>query len=377
MPYTTVIRKGIRHLSNLPGWRTQRKIVVIESDDWGSIRMPSMRAFERLKAKGLDLVGGDSERYNRYDTLAGEDDLYALFRILESVKDSNGNHAVFTPVVLVANPDFTRIAANYFQEYYYEPFTKTLARYHGHQRTFALWKTGISNRLFVPQFHGREHLNVSEWLRALRGKDPATTAAFEEGMWGFNNTGWNGSQVSYQAAFDIYELADLSFQQQAIIEGLGLFEQLFGYAARFFVPPNGPFNNGLEATASEHGIKYMSSAKIQLEPLGNGKIKKRLHYMGQRNAHGQLYLTRNCIFEPSQHGKDWVDSCLNDVRSAFLWKKPAVISSHRVNYIGAHDIKNRKQGLEQLGQLLKIIVKEWPEVEFMTSQELGDLITGN
>lgn len=30
-----------RHFLNLPGWHTRRKIVVIESDDWGSIRMPS------------------------------------------------------------------------------------------------------------------------------------------------------------------------------------------------------------------------------------------------------------------------------------------------------------------------------------------------
>ena len=25
---------------NIPGWTTNRKIIVIESDDWGSIRMP-------------------------------------------------------------------------------------------------------------------------------------------------------------------------------------------------------------------------------------------------------------------------------------------------------------------------------------------------
>ena len=43
--------KLMRNLSNLPGWRTKRKIVVIESDDWGSIRMPSKRAYEELKLK--------------------------------------------------------------------------------------------------------------------------------------------------------------------------------------------------------------------------------------------------------------------------------------------------------------------------------------
>jgi len=27
-----------RYIANIPGWRTNRKIIVIESDDWGSIR---------------------------------------------------------------------------------------------------------------------------------------------------------------------------------------------------------------------------------------------------------------------------------------------------------------------------------------------------
>jgi len=73
-------------------------------------------------------------------------------------------------------------------------------------------------------------------------------------------------------------------------------------------------------------------------------------------------------------GKDWVNSCLNDIDMAFRWNKPAIISSHRVNYIGALDPGNRENGLSQLKQLLKEVVSRWPDVEFMTSAELGDLI---
>ena len=40
------------NLLNIPGWRTKRKIVVIESDDWGSIRMPSRDIYEKLLAEG-------------------------------------------------------------------------------------------------------------------------------------------------------------------------------------------------------------------------------------------------------------------------------------------------------------------------------------
>ena len=37
-----------RNLLNFRGWTTKRKIVVIESDDWGSIRMPSKNIFKKL-----------------------------------------------------------------------------------------------------------------------------------------------------------------------------------------------------------------------------------------------------------------------------------------------------------------------------------------
>ena len=59
---------------------------------------------------------------------------------------------------------------------------------------------------------------------------------------------------------------------------------------------------------------------------------------------------------------------------AFCFHKPAVISSHRVNYIGALDVANRTRGLQQLRLLLSKILKTWPDVEFMSSVDLGELI---
>ena len=83
----------VRELSNLPGWQTNRKIVVIESDDWGSVRMPSLKSYEKLMADGLELTGG-SKRYNNNDTLASKDDLTALFETLAIFKDKNNRSAV-------------------------------------------------------------------------------------------------------------------------------------------------------------------------------------------------------------------------------------------------------------------------------------------
>ena len=364
----------LKNVSNIPGTILNKKIVVIESDDWGSIRMPSVKTYNDLKGKGLDLDSGDSKRYNLNDTLASSEDLVGLFELLSSFKDIKGNNPVFTAVSLVANPDFDKIKANNFQEYYWEPFTETLKKYDSIS-SFSAWQEGIANKLFIPEFHGREHLNVAAWMRSLQEKNPETHLAFDYGLWGFTNKHPNG--LSFQAAFDLEKSEDLKIQEEIVKNGLALFENIFGYKARFFVPPNGPFNNSLETVAAHNGIDYMSASKKQLEVLGEGRTQKKYHWLGQKNGNGQHYITRNCFFEPSQEGKDWVDICLSDIDIAFRWKKPAVISSHRVNYIGRLRPENRANGLKKLEVLLQSILSKWPDVEFMTSVELGDLITNN
>jgi hypothetical protein len=70
-----------------------------------------------------------------------------------------------------------------------------------------------------------------------------------------------------------------------------------------------------------------------------------------------------------------VEDCLKSIHYAFKWNKPAVISSHRTNYIGVHDPKNREKGLRELDELLFKILKQWPDVKFITSTKLGEIIS--
>lgn len=362
----------IKNLSNIPGWRTDRKIVVIESDDWGSIRMSSKNAYSKLLQAGVNLEKGAGARYNKYDTLASNTDLSYLFETLTSVKDKNGHNAKITAISLSANPDFDKIRENEFQKYYYESFYKTLERYNI-DSTKAIRKEGYKTNIFVPEFHGREHLNISAWMRALQSGDKEALLAFDYGIWGYNRK----VGIGFQAAFDLEYFSDLEEQREVIRDGLKFFQEVHGHKARFFVPPNGPFNNQLENIASDGGIEYMSSSKIQNEPLGGGKTTKNVRYIGKQNKNKQTYITRNAFFEPSGSTRNEVSACLSEIELAFKWKKPAIISSHRVNYVGSLDEGNRDTSLSQLKELLQEIIKKWPNVEFMNSSELGDIITKN
>lgn len=368
------------HASNVPGWRTKRHIVVIESDDWGSIRMSSLDSFERLRLAGVPV---DTDHYNINDALESNEDLEMLFDTLRQFKDATGRHPVMTGVNVVANPDFKAIEDNGFTEYVYEPYTKTCKRYSGHDKVYELWKQGIAERLFVPILHGREHLNAHFWMRALQKGDPSTMVAFKESVTGIPRKGIGGVIVpDFQAAFDIDTPEDIPYQKEVIKTGADLFEQLYGFKPKYFVPTNGPFNNTLEKDLLDAGVKYINTSKKQLEPLGNGQFKMNTRFIGDKNQYGQVYLTRNCFYEPASTGfevpenHDWLHSCLKEIEIAFLWHKPATISSHRVNYIGYLHPENRDKGLKALKLLLGEIIKRWSDVEFMTSSELGDLISG-
>ncbi len=322
----------------------------------------------------------DLDHYNTFDGLESNRDLEELYQVLTSFKDSTGRHPVMTGVNVVANPVFESIRENGFSEYVYEPYTETCKRYPEHDRVYDLWLKGQSDRLFVPIFHGREHLNVQRWLRALQSGNKSTLLAFDCGVTGIYH-GINGEAVpEFQAAFDIDTLDDIPYQREVISSGLDLFEQLYHRRARFFVPTNGPINNVLEETLYKSGIEYINTGKKQREPLGNGQYRVNTRFLGDKNAFGQIYLTRNCFFEPSANGfavdknHDWVDSCMHEIELAFRWHKPATISSHRVNYIGWLHRENRENSLRLLKELLSRIITRWPDVEFMTSEELGNLI---
>lgn len=376
----TIKSRVLVNMSNIPGWRTKRHVVVIESDDWGSIRMSSLENYEQLLKAGIPV---DKNYYNIFDALECNTDLEELCNVLVQYKDSTGRHPVMTGVNVVANPDFRAIKGNCFTEYIYEPYTETCKRYPNHDRVYELWHKGINERLIVPVFHGREHLNAQIWMRALQGGNKSTLTAFNFEVTGIPNTGIDGEKVpDFQAAFDIETIKDLPYQKEVLKTGLDLFEHLYGYRSKYFVPTNGPFNNTLEKDLYDNGVEFINTGKKQLEPLGDGKYKTNTRFLGDKNHYGQIYLTRNCFFEPSASGyvvspgHDWVNSCLQEIEIAFRWHKPATISSHRVNYIGFLHPENRENNLRQLSKLLSEIIKRWPDVEFMTSVELGDLIAG-
>lgn len=365
-----------KNLVNIPGWRTDRKIIVIESDDWGSIRMPSKEVYNLMVEKKLI---NENYTFAKYDALASEIDLAFLFEVLSSFKDSKNNHPVFTANCIVANPDFEKIRKHNFEEYFFEPFTLTLSKYPKHEKCFDIWKQGMSNGVFFPQFHGREHINVKRWMRHLSNDHIQFKEAFDLNTFFINPGLIREKNINIAPALDFDSFKELENLNNILSEGYYMFNSIFGYSSKTFIAPNYTWHPETEKKLFELGILYIQSSKIQNIPIpGKNGYSKRFIYTGKHNRLGQTYFARNCYFEPSlNNSANLINSCLNSISNAFFWGKPAIISSHRLNYVGYIDEKNRDKNLILLRLFISKILDRWPDVEFITSAQLGDIITEN
>lgn len=360
----------LNNAKNIRGWRTKRKLVAFSVDDYGNVRLDSKEARRRMDKEGLKVYN----RFDAYDTLETKEDLEILFEALSSVKDKNGHHAVFTPFAMPANLNFERIAESLFTKFEYELLPETFSKLPGYEGTWELLKEGIDKKFIVPQFHGREHLNLKVFEEALERKDPVTLTALKNRS--YTSIGPSPYKtISVTAAFEFWEIEENERFAEIIKDGLQAFEKVYGYPSPHFNPPGGREHPRIHKALHEAGVKYIDTPLVKQEHQGKGVYKRVINYTGKRNDLGQIFMVRNCVFEPTEKMPfNWVDYCLKQVEAAFRWNRPAVISSHRVNFCGHIDPENRRKGIEALQQLLAEISKRWPDVEFVSATDICDMI---
>lgn len=365
-----LIKNNLKHIR---GWRTNRKIVVISVDDYGNVRVGSKQARENMDKAGLKV----HSRFDAYDALETREDLEHLFEVLHSVKDRHNKPAVFTPFALPCNINFEAMQADNYKSYSYELLPETYQKLSeqqpkAYQGTWQLWQQGIEEGLLRPQFHGREHFNVKVFNSLLESQNKTLlTSLANRSNVSISDTGF--SEIKYTAAFAFQKPDELNDLKVIATDGVKTFEQVFGYQPIHFMAPTANVHDEIIKDLNNEGIKAFDRGKSHKNHIGNGVYKTSYHYTGKIVNEDQLTLVRNVVFEPTSN-KNAVDMAIKQIEAAFRWKAPAIISSHRVNFCGHIDPKNREKGLSDLKLLLHKIVKKWPEVEFMSSEELIKLI---
>jgi hypothetical protein len=355
-------------VNNFRGFHTSRKIIVIEVDDYGTCQYEDLQALNEINNLKEELP-----YFYQHDRLESYNDLSKLFEVLTSVKDKNGNYAVFTPLTVVTNPCKEKILET--GRYCFENFNETIQRIHGNE-TWQLWLEGINTGIFVPEFHGREHINVDVWMSQLskHSKNNFVFELFNKGIFVSLNKD-NSSTPPYFFSNN----TEFAAKSNSLSDGLKIFKDIFGRNAVSYTPPVGAYSYAYEKVLYENGIMAVQLGyQQQIISAYNFTIEDKFHYFGQKsNTTSILYTPRNAVFEPHNPlRKDCVSHCMFKVNLAFKLRKPAIISSHRVNFI-ENNLSNKINGLKKLEKLLKEIVKKWPDVEFMSSKDLINLMLIN
>jgi hypothetical protein len=360
------------NIQNIPGKRQGRKLVIFESDDWGSLRIPSASVLKELQESGIDL---SSNPFNAVDSLESDEDLQSLFDLLSRFKDFHGNHPVITANCIVANPDFEKVRQSGFTEYHWETVETTFSKNAASMNAYTLFKEGMAAGTIWPQLHGREHLNIDQWLSALRGGDAQILKAFSLGVFAIDYKNQHSQRSNFTAAFDFTSKEGASQKEKIIHEAVNEFERLYAFRPKSFIAPCYVWHSSLEPALFQNGIKYLQGINYQFAPdPGKPNYKRIMHTQGEKNKIGQRYFVRNAFFEPSLNTRlDWVENCMQRIKIAFFWGKPAIIGTHRLNFIGSISAKNRQNTHTLLKKLLEKITLTWPDVEFTTTDRLGDL----
>jgi hypothetical protein len=364
-----LVRSRGRSLKHLFAPASGERLVVFESDDWGSQRMPSVETRDWLVSKGL--ISGD-DPYDS-ESLENAEDVNLLAEVLSSVQGGDGRHPVFTCFCNPGNPDFKAIRESGFEKYVSEPVPATLDR-RGDRREFeAAWQNAREAGLLVAEYHGREHLQVPMWMAALRESE-LVREAFDREFYSVPVSGQSPFAKGFRAACFFSAPAEIPELVAILKDGAAMFERQQGYAPRVFCPPNNVFHPDMFPAVREMGCHTIVRPLRSKQPDGKGGGKTVLAM--SRKPLPDLNITRrNAIFEPVMNAS--IEHAMKGIQSAFAWGVPAVVSTHRVNYIGGINPAMRSRGLRALEDLLGRIVSAWPDVRFLASHELSERIARN
>ncbi len=313
-------------------------ILVIEVDDWGRQGIPEGEI-----------------------TL---EELGALFQTLLRYRDKHGRHPVITANFVMTNPNYKKIAENDFTTYYYLPINEGLDLDLLNQ-----YKEGIKLGIFWPQYHGRDHINSDLWLKDLKRRFKTSAEGFEEKAilpLGKDEKRYIGEYGD--ASFFPQKPLPEEKQMDKIEKGLEIFASTFGYRPKSTIAPYNLFDEITEKCWSEKGIQYIQGGNRQRLGFKKGKYvkakEKRHILLGKRNRFGGLYLKRDIGFPPS---KD-LDRILKKI--ALLFKTGRLVTLYNHSY----DYKNQTGQLERLDSLLSWLQNRYPEMVYLTSDQLGSVI---
>ncbi len=363
---------------------SSRKVIVFESDDWGScFAFPSLALYHfhrsTLKGNGAEKIREDLPK----TTLEDPDDMERLFRVLEGHRGGDGRPARFQANYIMANPS-PKLVDGVLAKYEMVSLPDVPEGW-PRGNIIEKAKEGMRRGVWHREFHGYAHVNYRRHEADLRAGGDAYPGEFRKEWYCWMKS----SQPKFSSVQEYYnELGEwssnLSYGEQLrdIREGLTIFKSVFGEIPRSAVAPFYVWQGKTERALGKLKFRVIQGKNRQYNVLGmrhkmdalDERIAGNLwpHAMGNFNRKWRIrYLHRNVDFEPGESPQAW-GRAYGEIRAAWSRGEPAIVSTHRINYV---DLEKQavEANLEQLERLLASIQRNDPEAVYLTDWEVAQL----
>jgi len=320
-------------------WREpvlRRPVLIIESDDWGA---------------------GPAEQAHVIRKIA---------HILTAFTDCDGRRPVMTLGMILATADGKKTL---FSGSYRRQTIST----HTHGPLLDAIRSGVEAGVFSVQLHGMEHFWPTALL--LASKTDKTVMAWLDSTLESPTEDLPSPLQSRWVDASVLPARRLTMVavQQAVREEVDTFQDIFGTTPFVAVPPTFIWNEDVENAWAEAGVGVIVTPGSRFEtrdekgrPAGRGAPI----YNGQSGEKNIIYLVRDAYFEPSfgHTAMQALSALLSKTRSG----RPTLFETHRFNFLGTEEKK--KQALAELDRLLRMAVKNYPNLAFLSSGKLATIL---
>lgn len=320
-------------------WREpvlRRPVMIIESDDWGAGPAGQAHAIAKIA------------------------------RILSGFADCDRRRPVMTLGMILASVDGEKTLSS-------DSYHRQTISMRTHGPLLDAIRSGVEAGVFSVQLHGMEHFwppalllasktdqAVAAWLRCAPESPTEDLPSPLQSRW-------------VDAALLPARRLTKTAVQQAAREEVATFREIFGSPPFIAVPPTFVWNGNVENAWADAGIGAVVTPGSRFEtrdedgrPAGRGAPI----YNGQSGEHGIIYLVRDVYFEPLLGHT--AEQALDALSAKTRLGRPTLFETHRFNFLGSEE-KN-KQALAELEQLLRMAVKNYPDLAFLSSGKLARIL---
>ena len=341
-------------------WRALRA-VALESDDWGLQGfIPAADSWEGLDRAGI--APGSFPEVYWSSTLEDSTMVADLCLVMSRVQGRDGLPAVFQPNYVMSGLGWLGNGGDGAWHRFDLPDLDP--RYHRP----GLWRAvgeGIHSGVWYPEFHATWHYDPA--LRKAAALQPGDAAkATGRGIMLFP-----GSERARELGL-WRESADLTGELDHSLE---VFQRIFGRLPGSVIAPDYTWSARHEDLWESRGLRVIQAKREQRNPEWGGSLIGRLAKAWGRSLErvdhpDRTYLERNCRFEPVQTEDPAavVSACLEETRQAWRRSEPAIVETHRINFVhtdpavvetGLNSLADYLEELTRPGEFAPIFLTDW------------------